>query len=124
MVGHLTIVAADGLPGAVSFQGDRIVLEIPDVATARAWRRKLTHERRRAGLQRTLGILTGAGLELVVTPGGRPFGRLAAGGRLASWLGVEPQEPRVGPVAAVRAGRLARVERRGPVPPLRMERSQ
>ena len=110
VLGHLTILGDDAGAGRLSieFRGGVVALELPDLRTALALRRKIPRAGRRAWLDRLRAALGHAGLEFLVEVGGLRVARLAADtrpGRLAAWLGLDPMEVELRPVLAILARR-------------------
>src|SRR5512135_682081 len=105
------MILADDDRLRVEFLGDVVALDLPDLRTALALRRKLPRCERRAWLRRAQATLARADLELQVWVGRQQVGRLAAGtrpGRVAAWLGLDPMELKVRPLLTPVARRRPR----------------
>ncbi len=96
VVGLLTVKSdGPGQPFLVDFQGDTILLILPDARSAARLLRQRTSRDRRAWIERAHAALLGADLKFRVRIGREVVGQLgvdAMPGRISRWIGVAPME--------------------------------
>ena len=102
VVGQLSILADDAT-FQVDFRGATIEVLFPDLRAVFHLRKSFSRGERRAWASSVRSMMDLSGLELRVWVRGRQVGRIAATSKrrlLASWLGVDPVELRIGAILA------------------------